>query len=148
MIHIYFSSLNKIHLRKAGSLIHRKVYLCTGIATAAWVSVASSALHKEVTVLVCTKFPVIFQFNSVSVCVKVALNLCEEVDPLLSIEVAVSKERSAGAGEAHHWQGHRDRHVHLGGNRASFYVSPRTHSPQSVQRLFRCRIFLQWLRCW
>ena len=40
-------------------------------------------------------------------------NLCEEVDSLLSIEVAVSQERSAGTGETHHRQRHWDWHIHL-----------------------------------
>ena len=118
LIHIY------LFLAEQNSLEKRRIvdsqtsfYLWTGIATAAWVSVASSALHREVTVLVCKNFPVIFQkFSSnFPTQLSVVLNLCEEVDPLLAIEVAVPKEGSARSGEAHHGQRDRDGHVHLRG---------------------------------
>ena len=42
-------------------------------------------------------------------------HLCEEVDSLLAVEVAISEEGSARSREAHHRQRHRDRHVHLDG---------------------------------
>ena len=50
-------------------------------------------------------------------------DLCEEVDALLSIEVAVTQERSPGSGEAHHRQGNRDWHIHLGAELLKAYFS-------------------------
>ena len=94
-------------------------------------------------------------------------NLCEKVDALLSIEVAVSEERSAGAGETHHRQRHWDWHVHLqnfyiflASNSAATYHWPSIRQitqssllhvvrlPRSVRHLFRCRTFWQLLHCW
>ena len=49
--------------------------------------------------------------------------LCEEVDSLFAVEVAIAEEGSARAREAHHRQRHRDRHVHLeGGPFACWYL--------------------------
>ena len=51
-------------------------------------------------------------------------NLCEEVDSLLAVEVAISEEGSARSREAHHRQRHRDRHVHLdGGHFVSYPIN-------------------------
>ena len=74
-------------------------------------SVASSALQRDVTVFVWGKFSGELLPNMVIVC----NNLCEEVDSLLAVEVAIAEEGSARAREAHHRQRHRDRHVHLVG---------------------------------
>ena len=74
-------------------------------------SVASSALQRDVTVFVWGKLSSESLRNMVIVC----KNLCEEVDSLLAVEVTISEEGSARAREAHHRQRHRDRHVHLDG---------------------------------
>ena len=74
-------------------------------------SVASSALQRDVTVFVWGKISGELLRNMVIVC----NNLCEEVDSLLAVEVTISEEGSARSREAHHRQRHRDRHVHLDG---------------------------------
>ena len=75
-------------------------------------SVASSALQRDVTVFVWGKLSGELLPNMVIVC----NYLCEEVDSLLAVEVTISEEGSARSREAHHRQRHRDRHVHLGGS--------------------------------
>ena len=40
------------------------------------------------------------------------LFLCVEVDALLAVEVGVPEEGGAGPSERHHWQWHRDGHIH------------------------------------
>ena len=152
-----FSSLNKIYFKNG--LIHRKVL--------------SLNWHRHCCLCVCCIVCPPERSHSLGlqkvsndwIWLTVALNLCEEVDALLAIEVAVAEERAARSGEAHHRQRHRDRHIHLDeeafntcnifsladelfrAKTSEIPCSHCPHSPRSGQHLFRCRIALPLLRC-